>query len=379
MNPEKEAERARWRIEKHLELKKELQQNQQLKDFLADAYPNTIDDFIDQYAKKKLDLLEWGPKYKEWLEKDDLVWLEDATQRLGEILQKKLFDAQCLWRAEKMEIKQLKLTCDFNYWEDNIFRCPFIEPITQSDIDIYMQYLQSSNFENQQGWLDRWQDYKSIKAAEQTGNANRNFPDWYDFHNGRTGLGVYLLLPDVRGDKEEFYLNLWRIETMKKGKQLQKQWEQEKKQQLENPDMPIAPEADRRPFLNYSKKGWLTWFVNTYEDKQTQEIVRRYGGERAFDDYDEYIEDDLDMLGKADKPVAVQGWFDWKEAIHKAADNYRKEKIMEALPSAFEQYRMKVDMGIPFEEKKPLLPDDWYNQAILRGRELNGDPFDFNF
>ncbi len=346
MNPGKQADIALWRIEKHKEIKKELQQNQKFKDLLINAYPNTVDEFIDSYAKKKVEWLEYGPRHKEWLERDDLKWVEDATRRLGEILQKKLFDAQCLWRAEKLDLPGVKLTWDFKIWEDNIFRCPFIEPVTQSDVDLYIQYLQSSNFQNEQWFLDRWQDYEEIKRAEQTGNSNRNFPDWYDFHNGRTGLGVYLLLPDVRGDKEEFYFDLFRQEAQEKAKVLQKKMDEERAQQLANPDMPVTPETDRKPFLNSSAKGWITWFVNTFEDKQTQEMFKRYGGERPFDGNDDNMHDELDMLSKAGRPVAVQGWFDWKEAILKTAENYRKEKIIEAMPEAFEQYRLKIDMGL---------------------------------
>lgn len=380
MKPDKEVNIALWRIEKQKEIKKELQEKPELKKFLANAYPNTFDRFIDEYAAKKVSWLEYGPRYLQWMQQEDLQWIENATTRLAEIQQKKLFDAQCLWRAEKLHIPQIKLTWDFNYWEDNIFRCPFIEPVTEADVDMYIQYLQSSNFENEQGFLDRWQDYAGIKAAEQTGNSNRNFPDWYDFHNGRTGLGIYLQLPDVRGEKENFYLNIWSEETKVKSKELQKKWDEERKQQIENPDMPVTPETDRKPFLNYTAKGWLTWFVNTYEDKQTQEMFKRYGGERPFDGDNDDVEVELEMLNKAEKLIPVQGWYDWKEAIRKAADLYRKEKIIEALPEAFEQYRLKIDMGIAFEEKKSVFDDiKWYPEAILRGRELNGEPRDFNF
>lgn len=380
MKPDKEVNIALWRIEKQKEIKKEMQENQEVKKFLANAYPNTFERFIDEYAGKKVSWLEYGPRYIEWLQHEDLKWIENATTRLAEIQQKKLFDAQCLWRAEKLHIPQIKLTWDFNYWEDNVFRCPFIEPVTEADVDMYIQYLQSSNFQDEQGFLDRWQDYQAIKDAEQTGNSNRNFPDWYDFHNGRTGLGIYLQLPDVRGDKEEFYLQLWRKEVNEKTKELQKQWDEERKQQLENPDMPVTPETDRKPFLNYNAKGWLTWFVNTYEDKQTQEMFKRYGGERPFDGDNDDVDGDLELLSKAEKLIPVQAWYDWKEAIRKAADLYRREKIMEAMPEAFEQYRLKIDMGIAFEEQKSIYDGlNWYPDAILRGRELNGEPRDFNF
>ena len=86
----------------------------------------------------------------------------------------------------------------------------------------------------------------------------------------------------------------------------------------------------------------MTWFVNTFEDKPTQEAFARYGGEIIFDDIDEYLEDDIELLSTADRIVPLQGWFDWREAIHKAADAYRREKIIEALPIAYQQYRVTI-------------------------------------
>ena len=372
MNPNEEKERALWRQQKHLEIKKELRSNEKFMQFLEKAYPFSREGFIDEYAGEKVDWIEWGPTHIRWNEKEDLQWLNDATAPLKEIQQKKLFDIQCLWRAEKMNLPQIKTTFDFKYWEDNILNCPFVQPVTQTEVDLYIQYLQSENFENQQGWFDRWQDYEQIKEAYNSTNANRNFPDWYDFHNGRTGLSVYLILPDIRGSKEEFYLNLFRQETFKKA-------EQQKKKEQEQPILAGA-KTDQRPWLNYHQKGWLTWFVTTYEDKQTQEFFKRYGGENPFNDQDEFIENDLRLLEHADRTIPIQGWFDWKEAIHKAADRYRREKIIESLPSAFEQYHIHLEMKLSFEETTPIFTlNDWYHKAILRGRELNGEPLNFDF
>jgi len=376
MSTQEDKEKAEWRLKKHIELKAELQQNEKFQTFIQGMYPGSRDEFIDRYAAEKVRWLEWGPNFKEWLEKEDLHWTEDATDRLKEIQQKKLFDVQCLWRAEKLQLPEIKVTYDFYTWEGDIFNCPFINPVTPEEVDMYIQYLQSQNFENEQGFLDRWQDYEGIKEAYNEGNASRNFPDWYDFHNSRTGLSVYLLLPDVRGQKEEFYLSLWRAELHAKS-------EEARKKQKEKPSSsPAAAGApDTRPHLQDHKDGWLTWFVNTYEDKQTQEMFKRYGGEHPFEDNDEFLEADLELLAKADRIVPVTGWFDWKEAIHRAADSYRRDKIMEALPLAFEQYRMNVDLHIPFPkpDSKHIEMNNWYAKAILRGRELNGEPLDFDF
>jgi hypothetical protein len=48
------------------------------------------------------------------------------------------------------------------------------------------------------------------------------------------------------------------------------------------------------------------------------------------------------------------------------------------LPVAFEKYCMNKGLGIAFREMKPN-EDDYLANCILRGRELNGEPRDFNF
>ena len=75
----------------------------------------------------------------------------------------------------------------------------------------------------------------------------------------------------------------------------------------------------------------------------------------------------------------MQGWFDWMEAVHKAADKYRREKIIEAM-SAYQQYRFRVEANLGFEKDNNCADlNKWYYNAILRSRELNGEKRDFDF
>jgi len=375
MKPEEENKKALWRQEKHREFKEELQKNETLKTFLENVYPTSRESFISEYAHAKVRWIEYGPQHVEWNLRDDLQWLNDSTKRIGEIQQKKLFDLQCQWRAEKVEIKEIRITYDFYYWEKHILDCPFLSPVTREEVNLYTQYLRSSNFEKELGWLQRWQDYNEIKDAYNS--EEDNLPEWYEFHNGRTGASSFLLLPDVRGDKEEFYLSLWREEAHGKAEKAKKE-AAELKELTEAAGISL-PLNESLPSLDYYKHGWLTWFVSTFEDKETQKVFEQYGGERNYhSDYDEFVEQDLRMLRDAEEQVPIEAWYDWKEAIHRTAHKYMTEKIIETLPLAFEQYCINLDLKIPFSELKP---DDnkWYGESILRGRELNGEPRDFNF
>ncbi len=381
MNHEEEKNKAIWRQHKEQEIIEELKTNKIFCDLLQTIYPTSRDGFTKDYARAKVRWIEWGPKMKEWIEREDLKWINNAGKCLEEILQKKLFDLQCLWRAEKIQLPEIRVTYDFIYWEKNILNCPFLEPISENELNIYMQYMQSSNFEFEEYSWESWQNYREIKEAYNTDGENRNFPEWYDFYNGRTGASSYLLLPDIRGDKEEFYLKLWRKEHFSKAKQEQEQ--QDIIKAVTNDTGIISSDTtDKRPYLNSHKKGWLTWFVNTFEDKQTQEVFKRFGGERSFSEYDDLLEEDFEILESAYCDVPIESWFDWKEAIHKAAQKFMVTKINEALPVAYQQYLLNHSLNI-FSKKAVSDYDDsdknWYSDMVLRGRELNNEPRDFNF
>jgi hypothetical protein len=67
----------------------------------------------------------------------------------------------------------------------------------------------------------------------------------------------------------------------------------------------------------------------------------------------------------------------------KAARMYENKLLSRALPMAYEQYCMKLQTGIAFYEDQPPVEDDdntnRVKEQILNGRELNGEPRDFNY
>ena len=374
MKPDEEKEQALRRKQMFDQFKAELEANPVLQQMLERTYPDSRAGFIEDYAGKKVGWIEHAEYHRQWLESEDLQWVEKANDCLDQILQKKLFDAQCLWRAEQLEIKEVDVTNDFMYWQDNVRACPFIEPITEADLEMYLQYLQSSNFEQGLGFMADWQDHEEITEAYRSDDGN--VPESYEFHNSRTGLGIYMTLPDIRLEKEEFYIDFWRQKHILPAAQLR---EEQAKARAQNPDATIAPA--QLPWLNFYSDNWMKWFVETFEDKET--IAAFKANVKMMDEstFDEYLHDHLEVLARADRLVPMQGWHDWKEAVHKAADSYSRIRIAEALPDAFEQYRMHIDLGLGFalNSDEPYDQEDGYRKMVLDGRELSGEPRDFNF
>ncbi|MEP7168231.1 MAG: hypothetical protein ABI855_02565 [Bacteroidota bacterium] len=375
-----EIEKAEWREKMYSQFKSELISSPRVLKLKEEYTPSSVDNFIKMYAQEKVQALEWGPVYKKWREDAQLQWIGEAFERLKEIQQKKLFDIHCLWRAGNIQLSEIEICDDFDKWERNIFNCSFIPPVSEDDVELYLQYLQSSNWKNYSAWdYESWQDYEAIKEAYNTENADRNFPDWYDFYNSRRGTGIYMTFPDIKGEREEFYAGLAYSEYRKKHAAELKQQKMEMEKKIE--------ESDKRPHINPYEKDLIEWFVKTFEDKTTQQYMELAGGAYNSEHHDFEWHDDKMILENADIPVPVAAWYDWREAIHNAADNYRRKKIAAALPAAYDEYSMRINMGIAFEDpgktrkyEKEIKEIRLKRiEAIKRGRVLNGESPDLDY
>ncbi len=351
------------------EVENELRTEPRFKNFFEGYTTTSVESFITTYKAFKTMLLQNGPHWNEWDEADSLKWINEAKEHLAIIQQKKLFDAQCLWRAEQLEIPDVHLCIDFDIWEANVLRCPFIEPITEADIELYAQFLNQPNADFALGWFEGWQDYEEIKEAYHSENVNRNFPEWYDFHINRKGGSHLLSLPDIRGDKETFYMNLWRNHNAIQNKQQTEEWERTR---------------DKRPSLkSIYDPEFARFFISTFESKELLHYYELYL-KRHGDDDNEEIETIVSDLLKENQPIPIQAHHNWREALKIAHASLRAQKIADHLPNAFEEFQLQLSLGLEGENELKHFNDmknlkqGWID-SILKGRELNGEPRDLDF
>ncbi len=343
----------------------ELSQSAAVQEFLKDYQPHSVEGFIDHLISYKLIWHKYGDFYQGQNEKKDLQWHTAAFEHLAIIQQKKLFDIQCLWRAEKITLPGIEICFDFNLWEHNVLNCPFIPPISEEDIDMYTQYLLQDDIEAD--LYESWQDYDELKEAYLNDEENRNMPDWYEFYNGRKGTGTYMLLPDIRGKKEEFYIDIAHAATREKDRALHEEFEKNR---------------DKRLILSYYNDEFIAWYVDKFEDKQTRQRYKAYSAANRMRPIEEEIEDQVRLLLTANEYefVPIEAHYNWIEALERAADKFRYKKIAEALPQVWEQYKMNLEMGIAFPKNDRMQEiRSIYLNNILKGRVLNGEPEDLNF
>jgi hypothetical protein len=344
-----------------------IKNNAAIKEYLSQFHPQSVEGFIDDYVKAKNNWYTYGPNYVEESENKSIRWITAAALHLPVILQKKLFDAQCLWRAEQLEIDELKLCCEFQVWENNILNCPFIEPLTEDDIALYQSFLLKCPLDVDLYIYEEWQNMDDLRERFRDEHDSGNFPEWYEFSNVYKGTGTLMLLPDIRGQKEEFYMQLSRVERQEKNREQDAEYERS---------------VDHRPSLSIYKAEDLTAFVSRFEDSDCKRLFNSYRYFHNRMNFKDDIELELELLSEAEEMVPMQAHSDWRTAIQNTARSYERKKIAEALPQAWEEYRINIDLGIGFpiaDHSDQSWLVDLYKEMILRGRVLNGEPEDLMF
>jgi hypothetical protein len=360
---DKKIENINERKELLLQWRKELDENNDINPFFEPYREGSKKDFLDAYIDKKYLWHKYGDFYQRHYEARAEYWINEAHNQLEAILQKKMFDLQCLWRAEQVSIKEIEICFDFDIWEKEVINCPFLDLITEEEIDMYIGFLTQENLELNDIEFDDWQNYDNIKEANKNIEESHSMPEWYDYHNSRTGNGMLLLMGDIRGEKEEFYMNLVRENERKK-----------------NP----KPVETSQPFtyFNYFDEEIIKFFVTTFDDETTQKNYFQYsklylGGDNDAMHYYNLLEE----LNDLHDTVPVPSHYDFRQALEKGHNRYYLNKIAEHLPIAYEQYLFNKKMGLSFETKKNTMINlrHFYTESLLKGRLLNGEEPNLNF
>jgi len=349
------------------QLKEDLYCSPRYRNFFDSYDEETIHSFVEAYANKKAFYIIHG---KELLQKEEvrqLYFHNLAENLIWEIQQKKLFDLQCLWRAEKVILKDVKVTKDFFSLEASIKSCPHIEPVTRDELQLYIDYLFSDDYSDKDYYM-QWQDYDFIKNQSLM-FCNSGIPAWFRFFDKQVHGKNMHDLADIRGEKEFFYLDL----LNKKNSSVKKLHED------------VQNENNAKPSLHFNFKT-LEFFINTFEDKSIVNYF--YAAEKISPELSKNAELDesLQLLTGSDENIPIHANNDWKDAILEAAKILKTKKIAEALWIVYDQYMIRIQTKLPFynedeniRQQLILRNIENYKSQILKARVLNGEPEDFNF
>ncbi|WP_310558265.1 hypothetical protein [Flavobacterium sp.] len=352
----------------------EIEMNQDAQEYFKAYSKKSVQSFLDDYVRNKYRWVRYGDYYKQRNEKSNEHLIYRAHEHLQIILQKKLFDLQCLWRAEQIALEGVEICYDFQIWGKDILDCPFLEPITPEDVALYSDFLMRTDSDLRYYYEEQnWQDYTNFKKEYYKINDGIMMPDWYEFHNLRTGNFSLMLLEDIRGDKEKFY------NSMYYNSQEQLDARAKITEEREN-----DPDYDSRPYLGcYDDDGTL-YFVKTFENKAIQSKYKNYqeySPDAPENQKNERYINILKELLDEEEPIAIAANSDFREALEKTLDGFKREKIVEYLPQAVEHYMFNKKMGFLMSSK-----DNYYLglrtyivERLKKAREMNGEAPDLYF
>lgn len=353
--------------EKELKIKwhKEILENASMQEHFKNFHPASIDSFISFYLIEKYFAYKYADSYERRVAEKRSRWIDEAHDHLKMIQNKKLFDLQCLWRAEQITLEDVQICYDFMAWHEDVLNCPFLEPVSKDDIRMYQDFLFTSDVDYRTiSNLYELQNYDEFKEGYLGDDDGDQLPDWYEFHNVRTGNSSLLLLPDTRGKKEDFYTDLFRKD---RDKDLP-------------PRAPYIPEE--RPYLTTSNLEKVLYFVNTFEGVETQKKYANYcelNKKEQLENYD--INELLMYMEEEEEYIPIEAHYDYREALVQAYNTFKLKKLAEHMPLAHEQYVFNKKMGFTIDAKDKFYSDlrDKYLEMILKGRELNGESRDLEF
>ena len=368
----------------------ELTNGKKYKKYFEKYNPISVKSFIESYARRKAGWLEWGPNHLQREINEKLKYKEIASSLIWEIQQKKLFNLQCHWRAKEIELPGIEVSWDFLKWEQKIKTCPYIEPITQQEFDLYKSYMTSDSYAPRH-FMSAWQAYDFYRTEYLNGEGESMMPTpaWYIYYDTMMGTGNLFMLPNHKGEQEQFYLGLVKKAEDEKAKKSKKK--KTAKDQLPAIIKAINPNFDGKPPIIPDFKT-KEEFIKKFEDKTLLKYFRamekeddNWMEEQALDDCLELFSFEME---DDHKDIVFKNPDDLKESLFRAAADFELRRINDHLDIAYEEYRMKIDNGISFEESNDLMEfaDNAFNSIIkfikdqiLQGRELNGEPRDFNY
>lgn len=353
------------------ETKRRLKSDKAIKEYFKQFKESSVKHFIDRYANYKGMYMEFGQKFGEFLENQNLKNYEDTLNCLKQIQLKKLYDLRRQWGANLVKLEGVSISWDFDNWSEDIFNCPFLSPISREEFDLYYQYALSIDFV-----LDENNNFSFCCDLTEI-DEDHVFPEWFNYHNTYTDASKYLLLPDIRGQKEDYYRSIC----------FRKKEEEMKKQGIEAPKYVQDERPEIKPYIFKD----VETFVKLFEDDKSKKLFYNFENyspslDRNPDSDDKYLTQKAEelVMGLVDLQftLPIEAHLDWRVAIINMWEKYERDNVIKALPLLFEDYRFRVENNIQIEtieEKHKSDLSESVKEQVLKGRELCGEPQNFDY
>ncbi len=347
----------------------------QLRETLAGYQSLYHDLFLKSYARELTDLHRNGDGYESSLEY--LLHQHDKAARkfLWTIQHQKLFDLECQWRAELVDVPGARITADFEDWHQCIEQCGAVPAVSADELALLDAFLgqltTADDVEMDNPTRAFWQQrrYPNLHPDDDDEEPLTPWTEFWDLHRGS---GYLRTLPDLRGAKEFRYEQAAHDEHRRA-----------------RPHTP--PPADPRPQLPTWGPAYDDLVRGLLRRFEPAARLRQFETKRQLEAYD--ATEDRNELPLALERlqntglglVPIEAHADWRQAIIAASNRYYLGQLRAALPHVYEEYSQREALGIshaPANENRYRRRRDtftWHADLIREGRRLLGEPDDLNF
>lgn len=341
--------------------------------------PASVEAFMLDYADRKAHLAEHYTFYSDDQYRVKEIKYRNQTEEVFKLLlHKKLFNLELIWRAEKIKIKDITIASDFYFWHHHVTVCPFIEPVDKDELELLKRFVSENSYEDHTKHWFMYVDYDELMERDEEGDFIK-MPDWYQFYDNLMGTAGLLKLPNIRGEKEECYIDLARQAN-------NKAWEEKMKTD------PPKPYVSPPPYLQSGADELYEYAKRFETDKHFRELFKGWQDQlnlikKRDENDDGSLDEALELLHEADQIILTEGGHPWQEALIRCSRSYLNGIIITQLDNVYDEYLTLKSTGLTKgeslesvwnEHTLDYIVNQWRGM-ILQGRKIAGEPEDFNF
>ena len=293
-----------------------------------------IDHIIKFYEKAKSEKEHLAAFYRRKRTSASEAAKTEAILCLKSILHKKLFNAQCLWRAYQLELPLLN-TMSVPKYAQNIFEATFLDPITQEEIEVFLDYYLSEEAEP-------FDEFNAQELDQMTGDSllmsdspigrfkdflqdGADYPKWYSWYDRYFGTGGLQHLRDDRLLTEQSW-----IEASRESNRAQKS-------ATTTSHFTPAPREGKKQDLYSLPKELLDFAEHIQDIRMVTYLKRQISWHETYP-----IEDGKNWIKYLEdlqyETVPIETASNWREAVKNAGFRHLKSKAAKLLPKIYEQY-----------------------------------------
>jgi hypothetical protein len=342
----------------------DLNTNPKYQDYFSKYHPDSVIRFKEEFARYKTLSLALESYFRKKEEKLVHRYLDIAYRLLWEIQNFKLLQLESKWRNKQLNIEGFKYTYQFTHWHRHIEECPFLDPITQQEVDTYLQYLQQEDVDGSDLFSPEYMN--NLKVFEKIRRDiidDRPLPGYIKFMLNLYGKDMFMI-EDFRGNKEKRYTDAVNEERRKK-----------------HIETTSSPDYDARPCIFFSDNTQFNEAINKFGTNEMLDYKKAHDELMHANSGWGYFEESIALLQEAGEDYPIDFHEDWHWAIINAAENYKKANVIRAIKVAYKEYVFRLNNGIAFSKHEGYRlceeNNEWFKKHSLKnikkGMELLGE------